>query len=92
MPNSSITCISRSTTASLALERALCDRAGLEDVVAGQGVGDVAGQRELLDALRERRVRRRLDGAGVGLAVAPSAAAGDGRVTSVGASANRSMP
>ena len=37
---------------------------GLSTCVVGQRVGDVAGERELLDALRQRGVRRRLDGAG----------------------------
>ena len=36
MPNSSSTWVSRSTTASLALDRALCDRPGLEHLVGGQ--------------------------------------------------------
>ena len=35
MPNSSITCISRSTTASLALERALCGEPGLSEELSG---------------------------------------------------------
>ena len=51
MPNSSSTWVSRSTTASLALDRALCTEPGLEHLVGGQRVGDVAGQRELLDPL-----------------------------------------
>ena len=37
----------------------LVHRAGLEHLVGGQRVGDVAGQRELLDAGRQRGVRRR---------------------------------
>ena len=61
MPNSSSTWVSRSTTASLALERALWTEPGLRTLVGRQRVGDVAGQRELLDALRDRGVRRRLE-------------------------------
>ena len=46
----------------------MCGEPGLSDLVVGQRVGDVAGQRELLDAGGQRRVRRRLDRAGVVLA------------------------
>ena len=40
----------------------LVHRARLEHLAVGQRVGDVAGQRELLDARGQRRVRRRLEG------------------------------
>ncbi len=63
MSNCSSVSVSASTILSLAADRALCVEAGLEQVVDRQGVGDVAGQRELLDALRQRGVRRRLEDA-----------------------------
>ena len=62
----------------------LVRRAGLEHVVGRQRVGDVAGQRELLDPLRERRVRRRLE-----LAGSPSAAGR--RLGGASASADRRL-
>ena len=69
----------------------LVRRAGLEHVVAGQRVDDVAGQRELLDALRQRRVRRRLE-----LAVARPTTGVDlrrpGRASGVGAAVDGLRP
>ena len=59
MSNCSSTSVSRSTTSSEALDARLVRAAGLEDLVVGQRVGDVAGQRELLDPGGQRRVRRR---------------------------------
>ncbi len=52
MSNSSSTWVSRPTTVVAGLRARLVQRARLEHLVAGQRVGDVAGQRELLDALR----------------------------------------
>ncbi len=48
----------------------MCGEPGLEHLAVRQRVGDVAGDGELLDPLRDRRVRRRLESAGVGRLVA----------------------
>ena len=48
------TSVSDSTTRSLAALRSLCGRARRQDLVGGQRVGHVAGQRQLLDPLRQR--------------------------------------
>ena len=53
--------VSASTTRSFAALRALRGRARSEDVGRRQRVGDVAGELELLDPLRELRGRRRLE-------------------------------